>query len=384
MHRLRFRRAWGRALATIALTAAAAAVLPTSPASAAASPLPNDVTFASTPIIDPTGLFMVSRGLDGTVLFSTGNPATAGYSDFFSIGGPIIGDPTAVVESQGAQVYARSTTNKVITSSVISYSFPTPFQEIGGLDISSEVTAVKIPDSPARARMTRIFARDAETGGLYTNLIVNETPQGWNPLLLYTTSEVTAALIPQTSLDFQMRLVVRGFDNRLYSTVLNNTTGLHNGWEGLGSMTAGGNPVLTNDGFTFEYRGDEVFVRGTNGALWTWNFNAPGWVSFGGNFQGDPGVSLPKGGGLHVYTRGVNQRIFLMRRPPGGVFGGFLNLGGRATSNIAAAGGAGSNRRPIADQFITRSLENRMHSRILPDVNRGFGGFFYFGGPLHG
>ncbi|GAA1030785.1 hypothetical protein GCM10009557_23990 [Virgisporangium ochraceum] len=235
-----------RALAAMTLAAGVGVALPAAPAAAAAAPLPTDVTFASTPVIDPSGLFMTSRGLDGSILFSRGLPSTNSYTDFFSIGGQIIGDPTAVVGPEGAEVFARSTANTAITSMVVSYSFPTAFREIPGLTISSEVTAVAIPQRGSRPPMTRIFARSLEDGGLYTNLLIQGVPQGWGPLGIYTTSEVTAAVLPPAPFDIDLRLVVRGFDNRLYSSIFNNTTGPVTNWEPLGTMAVGGNPVLSN------------------------------------------------------------------------------------------------------------------------------------------
>src|SRR5687768_9709112 len=85
-----------RALAAVTLPSAVGIALPATPAAAAAPPLPSDVTFASTPVIDPSGLFMVSRGLNGDILYSPGNRSTNSYENFFSLGQQIIGDPTGV------------------------------------------------------------------------------------------------------------------------------------------------------------------------------------------------------------------------------------------------------------------------------------------------
>lgn len=377
------RRAFLQGLGAVSVAAGAGIALPATPALAAASPLPTEVTAISTPVIDPSGLFMTSRGLDGSILFSSGSPQTNGYEDFVSFGQQIIGDPTAAVVPEGVELFARSTNNVAITSLVVNFRQPTTFREIPGLTISSEVTAVRIPQRGSRAPMTRIFARDFETGGLYTNLLVQGDPQGWTPLLIYTSSEVAAAVIQPAEFDIHIRLVVRGFDLRLYSTVINNTTGQIGNWEPLGTLAVAGNPVLSNEGFFRAFRGNEVFVRGRDGAVMTWNFDAPGWVSLGGIIQGDPAVSIPSDDGLHLHVRGTTNRIFLNRRPPGGRFGGYVNLGGRATSNIAASGGA-PGQRTVVDQFITRSLENRMSSRIQVNLVGGFTGFFFFGGPLHG
>jgi hypothetical protein len=61
--------------------------------------------------------------------------STDSFTDFFSIGGQIIGDPTAVVVNEGVQVFARSINNVAITNLVISRSFPSQFVEIPGLTI---------------------------------------------------------------------------------------------------------------------------------------------------------------------------------------------------------------------------------------------------------
>ncbi|GAA3845543.1 hypothetical protein GCM10022243_09770 [Saccharothrix violaceirubra] len=351
----------------------------------AAPPLPADATALSTPVIEPLGLFMASRGLDGSVLFSRGTPSTDSYTDFFSIGGQIIGDPTAVVSPEGAQVFARSTGNEAITSLVVSYSFPTAFQVIPGLRVSSEITAVRIPDRGAQPPMIRIFARGLDDGAIYTNLLIQGAPQGWVNLGGYATSEVTAAVTGPAGFTVNLRLVVRGSDNRLYSMVYNNTTGVVSSWAPIGDLVTLGNPTLSNGGATFDLRGNEVFVRGTNRAVFTWNFDSPGWVNLGGVSTSDVAVSISSDNGMQLHVRGTNNRIYLNRRPPGSTrFGGYVNLGGIATGNPAASGGSLITRRTVADQFIVRGTDNRMYGQIQVNYVGGFESYVAFGGPLHG
>src|SRR5262245_6689558 len=88
-------RALARALAAASLIAAAGIALPAAPAAAAAPPLPPDTSATSTPTMDPLGQFIVSRGLDGSVLYSRGIPFDNNrYLDFVPLCGPIQGDPT--------------------------------------------------------------------------------------------------------------------------------------------------------------------------------------------------------------------------------------------------------------------------------------------------
>ncbi|GHH37659.1 hypothetical protein GCM10017790_82240 [Amycolatopsis oliviviridis] len=351
-----------------------------------AEPLGPDVTFNSTPVIDPSGLFMLSRGLDGSILYSPGTPSTNGYGDFRSFGQQIIGDPTGVTAPEGAQIFARNTGDQAITSLVVSYNFPTPFQVIPGLLISSEVTAVKIPPRGSQLPMIRIFARDKDTGRVFTNLLVQGAPQGWTDLGQFATSEISAAVVDSPGLDVNIRIVVRGVVNRLFSTVINNSTGAITGWSQLGDLFTTGNPTLVNEGAMFTFRGNEVFARqnGSN-AVFTWNFDNPGWVNLGGVATSDIAVSIAKDTGLQFYVRGTNLRIFLNRRPPGSTrFGGYVDLRGTAFGNPAASGGTAAPIRTVADQFIVRGTDNRIYSRIQTNFVGGFTSYFAFGGPLHG
>jgi hypothetical protein len=352
-------------------------------AAPAVGPLPADVTQFSTPLIHPSGLFLTTRGMDNSILFSSGTPSTNSYGNFFSIGGQIIGDPTAGIAPQGAQVFARGVGNVAITNLVINYFEPTSFTVIPGLSISSEIAAVTLQNKGSLPPMIRIFARGLDDGMVWTNLLVNGDPQGWVNLGQYATSEITAAILPSETINTNIRVVVRGGDNRLYAMVLDNSTGgVVSPWTAVGGLTATSNPTLVNEGFAFVPRGNEVFVRGPEGAVWTWNFDSPGWVSLGGRIIGDIAVSIPSDNGLHLHVRGTNNAVFLNRRPPGSNrFGGYINLGGVLTGNISASGGGASNRRTVVDQFITRTRENGISSRIQLNTVGGFTPFFNINGP---
>ena len=382
-----------RRLAVAALVASVGLAVPASPAAAAVVGLPADVTQFSTPLIDSSKLFLLSRGLDGSILFSHGdlavdNTSFVSYRPFFSIGGQIIGDPTAAIAPQGAQVFARDTNNQAITNLVVSYNIPTGFNVIPGLQISSEIAAVKHPDS-FRGPMIRIFARGLEDGAVYTNLLVDGTPQGWVNLGGYITSEISAALMPSPSgLTVPIRLVVRGGDNRLYAMDLESVTGnVVSSWTPLGTLSAAGNPTLSKGAF-LKPRGNEVFVRGSNGSIWTWDFGNPGWVNLGGKIIGDVAVSTGSDDGLNVYSRGINNAAHILRRPPGSSrYNGFVNLGGVLTGNISASGGS-LNDQVAADQFITRTRENGMSGRTMvllqSPLEYGFTEFANVGGAAVG
>jgi hypothetical protein len=365
------------------LIVAAGFAVPAAPAAAAVPPLPAEVTQFSTPLIHPSGLFMITRGMDNSVLFSRGTPSTNSYGTFFSIGGQINGDPTAVIAPQGAQVFARSG-NSAVTNLVVNYATSTGFTVIPGLSISSEIAAVRLPDRGSLPPMIRIFARGLDDGSVWTNLLVNGDPQGWTNLGgSYITSEITAAILPSSDITTNIRVVVRRPDLQLSSLVLNNSTGgVVSPWTALPGLLTTSNPTLANEGFTFVPRGNEVFVVGLGGAAWTWNFDSPGWVNLGGVVIGDIAVSIPSDNGLHLHVRGTTNNVYLNRRPPGSTrFGGYINLGGVLTGNISASGGGAINRRTVVDQFITRTRENGISSRIQLNLVGGFTSFFNIPGP---
>jgi hypothetical protein len=380
-------------IAVAAPTATSAAPASAPAAGPVAPPLPDNVTFASTPTIDAGGVFMVSRGADANVLISRGTPTVAGFDNFQQLATGAVGDPTAAIAPSGVQVFWRTGGNDVATV-LASNGVPTPGVTpdlIDGLKISSEVAAVAIPSRGSLPPLIRIFARGQDDGAVYTNLLENGSATGWVRLGGFTTSEIAASVIGPTALTVNIRLVIRGGDNRLFSMVYNNTDGVVSDWSPLGDLVATGNPTLSvNRMAPLEMQGNQVAVLSQVGgsfsnSLNTWDFTNPGWVNLGGNLVGDVGVALQSDGGVNLYTRGTNNRVFVNRRPAGtSTFGGFLNLGGRATSNVVASGGDfGLNRRPVIDQFITKSLDNRMSSRILETSGR-YGGFFFFGGLLHG
>ena len=379
------RRALTRTLAALTLASAVGIALPAAPAAAAAPPLPSDVTAFSQPLIDPSGLFIINRGLDNSILLSRGTPSTNSYSDFFSIGGQITGDPTAAIAPEGVQVFARAG-NQAVTNLVVSFAFPTGFQPIPGLAISSEIAAVRIPPQGSLPPMIRIFARGQEDGAVYTNLLIQGAPQGWVSLGGFITSEISAAIIGPLGFPPNIRLAVRGGDNRLYTMVLNNANGVVSDWAPVGDLIVGSNPSLSGQNLLTDFRGNEVFVVDAfSRAAFTWNFDSPGWVNLGGRVVGDIAVSIPIDNGLHLHVRGTTNNAYLNRRPPGSTrFGGYINLGGVLTGNISASGGGAINRRTVVDQFVTRTRENGISSRIMLNLVGGFTSFFNINGPPQG
>ncbi|MBW6435901.1 hypothetical protein KZ829_19350 [Actinoplanes hulinensis] len=378
----------GRAL-TYTLTGVTAAtvigIVP-APAVAAAAPLPSDVTALSTPAADPFGRFIVSRGLDGTMLYSRGNPTANTYDPFVSTGQVILGDPTGVLTPDGAQVFGRDVFNRPVTALGAAFNQPSGFEVIPGLLISSEIAAVQIPSRGSQPPQTRIFARGLEDGAVYTNLLIQGSPQGWVNLGGVITSEIAAAVTGPLDFTVNLRLVARGTDNRLYSMLFNNTNGVVSGWTPVGDLVATGNPELLSNGGTQELRGNELFVRGApRNGVFTWNFDSPGWVDLGGVANSDLTAAVASDGGVQFWVRGTTNNIYLNRRAPGAVrFGGYINLRGIGTGNPVSTGAAPFAGRTVADQVFVRGTDNRLYGLIQVNFVGGFDRFAPINGPAQG
>ncbi|MEU4420297.1 hypothetical protein AB0F81_06695 [Actinoplanes sp. NPDC024001] len=371
---------------SIALAALATAIGLTGtavPATAAAAPLPSDTRTPSTPAVDPTGKFIVARGLDGSILFSRGTPFTNSHADFVSIGQQVVGDPTAVAGLEGTHVFARDTANQAITAFAPLGNTPSRFEVIPGLLISSEIAAVTIPQRGSNAPQVRVFARGLDDGALYTNLLIQGAPQGWVNLGGFLTSEISAALTGPLDFTVNIRLAARGSDSRIHSMVFNNTTGVVSPWTAVGDLVAFGNPTLSKNGGMPDLRGNEIFVRrAPDRALFTWNFDNPGWVNLGGVCTSDVSVSVSSDNGLQLHVSGTTGNVYLNRRPPGSTrFGGFVNLRGIATGNPVATGGAPQFGRTVADQVFVRGTDNRLYGRIQLNFVGGFDPYVALNGP---
>ncbi|MET0417497.1 MAG: hypothetical protein ABW022_15905 [Actinoplanes sp.] len=355
----------------------------TGTAAAVAAPLPADVTTPSTPTVDSSGRYIVARGLDGSILYSRGTPFNNTFGNFTSIGGQILGDPTAAPSVDGVQVFARNTANEPITVFGAAFGTPSGFEVIPGLLISSEITAVQIPLRGSNAPQIRIFARGLDDGAIWTNLLIQGAPQGWTNLGGLATSEVAAAVTAPDGFTANIRLAVRGSDSRVYSMVFNNVTGVVTPWAVVGDLTTTGNPSLSKNGGMPDLRGNEVFVRrASDRAVFTWNFDSPGWVNLGGVATSDVAVSVASDNGLQLHVRGTTNNIYLNRRPPGSTrFGGYVNLSGIGTGNPASTGAAPLIGRTVADQFFVRGTDNRLYGRIQLNFVGGFDAYVPLNGP---
>jgi hypothetical protein len=108
------------------------------------------------------------------------------------------------------------------------------------------------------------------------------------------------------------------------------------GWENLGGTV---NPGAGVAAVSWGTNRIDIFVRGTDNALWhkSWNGSSwSGWESLGGTLYGDPGVVSQHPGHLDVYAVGSGGTVY-HKWFDNGIWSGWTNIGCCAQSNSAPA-----------------------------------------------
>lgn len=107
------------------------------------------------------------------------------------------------------------------------------------------------------------------------------------------------------------------------------------GWENLGGVIAGDHPQLAGPAaVAWDQNRLDVFVRGTDSAIWHLYWNGSGWSSWewlGGPFSFGAGVSSWGPNRLDVFTRGTDSALW-HRYLGGGSWSGWETLGGNSGS----------------------------------------------------
>jgi hypothetical protein len=113
------------------------------------------------------------------------------------------------------------------------------------------------------------------------------------------------------------------------------------GWQNLGGKLTS-SPAATSPASGVI----DVFVRGTNGALYqrSWTGSWSNWISLGGQIAAgtSPAACSWGAGRLDVFVEGTNGALY--HRWDTGTWSGWQNLGGKLTSSPAAATAPGSSR----------------------------------------
>jgi hypothetical protein len=323
MHRFRRPLTVGVGLATVAgllsLSSPAAAAAAAPPAYAA--DLPNlstpQVAYDFSSLQPARGV--AARAADGALLYSA--RSGDGFAPFQSLGGVIVGDPSAVVTSNGTELFARGTDDRVYTNTVTPSGAITGYSVVPGLTVTGEVESFRAPTGEP-AGGVRLFARGTD-GAVWTNLRRNGSWAGWTSLGGFITSEITAGRV-QTG---GIRIFVRGSDNRVYFHETDG--GFVPGWHVLDGLRITSNIAVPEGGLL---SGVQIFVRGEDNRVYSRLVaNSTPWQPRSGvSATSDIAVTFEA-----VYVRGSDNAIY-SSQTTGATSQPFERVAGEVTGNPAA------------------------------------------------
>jgi hypothetical protein len=324
MHRLSCLR---RPLTAGVVLAAAAGLLPlAAPAAGAATPPPAyaaDLPNLSTPQVAylhgdlQSAKGVAARGADGALLYSA--RSGSGFAPFQSLGGAIVGDPSAVVTPNGTELFVRGTDDRVYANTVTPSGAATGYSVVPGLTVTGEIESVLPSDGPAGS--VQIFARGTD-GAVWTNIRRNGSWAGWTSLGGFITSDITAVRVLNIRAIF-----VRGSDNRVY---VNNLHPAPSGFQVIDGLRVTSN-IGTSEGSLVN--GAQIFVRGEDNRVYTRFPASGGWQPMNGvSATSDITATFQA-----VYVRGSDNAIYTSRRDGTGItYLPFERVEGQVTGNPAA------------------------------------------------
>ena len=234
-----------------AVLAAAPAILSASPAGAAdygdadlpqlSTPSTSDTSEAGNALSS----YIASRGLDGSLLYAERAAGAQFFTPFVSLGGQLVGDPTAVRTAEGVRIFVRGTDDQVYTNVVRPGIQASGFTTVPGLLVSGEIEAIRGGTGTGDNRVVVLFARGRD-GAAWTNTLTNGVPSGWRSLGGFLTSNIAATRLHNTRNGTDsIQLVARGTDKRLYQATLTSAGPVN--FLPLGNLQVSSNPTLVGD-----------------------------------------------------------------------------------------------------------------------------------------
>ena len=263
---------------------------------------------------------VAARGTDGALLYAA--RSGDGFAPFRSLGGVIVGDPSATATPNGVELYARGTDDRVYLNTITPSGAATGYSVIPGLAVTGEVESVMPRGEPVGT--VRLFAR-GQDGAVWTNVRRNGSWVGWTSLGGFVTSDILATRQLLTAAN--VRIFVRGSDNRVYFTEIG-----PNGFSGFkvaGDLRVTSNLAGVED---FPINAGEVFARGEDNRVYRYLVGRTWEPVTGVTATSDIAVSTRT-----LYVRGPDNAIYANPRSIlDNSFLGFRRVSGEVTGNPAA------------------------------------------------
>ncbi|RFS81245.1 hypothetical protein D0T12_33275 [Actinomadura spongiicola] len=295
--------------------------------------------------ITPPAKGVAARGTDGALLYAA--RSGAGFAPFQSLGGVIVGDPSAVGTSNGSvDLFVRGTDNQVFVNTVTPSGAVTGYSLVPGLTVTGDIESIVPVDEPAGS--VRIFARGPE-GAVWTNVRRNGSWAGWSSLGGFITSDITASRL-FSPIGGSIRIFVRGSDNRVYLNQVSPSGA--SGFRAVDDMRVTSNIAIRDSDAVNAF---EIFARGEDNRVYVRGLAVTGstWKPLDGvTATSDIAVTSQA-----VYVRGGDNAIYTNPQNSGnGSFTGFRRVEGPVTGNPAAFTQAG----PFAQYLLARQPNSQL------------------------
>jgi len=176
---------------------------------------------------------------------------------------------------------------------------------------------------------TEIFAVDP-SGTLWNTSLAPSGNGTWNPLGGVSTS--SPAAVSMNSSYFRVDVFVRGTDGAVWQKYYQNGWST---WISLGGQLASGTGPAVSSWSAGRL---DVFVEGTDGALWHKWYNGTswsGWESLGGQLTSAPAAASPTSGAIYVFARGTDGAI--LEKSYNNGWSSWRSLGGQVAPNTGPA-----------------------------------------------
>jgi hypothetical protein len=262
-------------------------------------------------------LDLFAEGTNSALYFKQWD-STTGWSASTSLGGVLTSGPAAVSQGAGAiDVFVRGTDNaiweKTTTNGGSSWS---NWASLGGQIASGTGPAV----SSSGSRLD-VFVQGTN-GAMYQKTWNGTSWSNWQSLGGSLASS-PAATSPSSGV---FDVFVRGTDNAIWEKTTTNGGSSWSNWASLGGQIASGTgPAVSSSGSRLD-----VFVQGTNGAMYqkTWNGTSwSNWQSLGGSLASSPAATSPSSGVFDVFVRGTDNGLW-ENSYSNGSWSGWTSVGG--------------------------------------------------------
>jgi hypothetical protein len=177
---------------------------------------------------------------------------------------------------------------------------------------------------------TDVFAVD--TSGTLWNVsgLFGSGPDTWNSLGgVCTASPAAVSWGNQSTSYLRIDVFVRGSDGAVWQKYYNNS--VWSGWHSLGGQLASGTGPAVSSWSAGRL---DVFAEGTNGVLYHKYWNGAtwsGWESLGGSLTASPSATSPNNGVIDVFVRGTDGAVWQKSFNNG--WSSWKSLGGKLAPN---------------------------------------------------